>query len=60
MVKNQDPGYDDIRGGTTKQIKESKSHVSYCAKDGLEPSAICTKSSKIEQTISRQEPAVSA
>ena len=23
--ENQDPGYHDIRGGTTKQIKESKS-----------------------------------
>ena len=54
MVKNQDPGYDDIRGGPIK----TKRHQDLTFR--LEPSVICTKSNKIEQTISRQEPAVSA
>ena len=54
MGKNQDPGYDDIRGGPIK----TKRYQDLFAR--LEPSVICTESSKIEQTISRQEPEISA
>ena len=52
MVKKQDPGYDDIRGGPIKRHQDLTFR--------LEPSVICTKSNKMEQIISRQEPETSA
>ena len=50
--KNQDPRYDDIRGGTI--------YTGQLCKMWIEASVVCTKSGKVEQTISRQEPETSA